>query len=42
VWPIAVYSPPTASPIAPATTSPELIPIRTEKFSPSARRSSAA
>ena len=32
--PIAVYSPSPLAPIAPATTSPELIPIRVEKLRP--------
>ena len=34
MWPIAVYSPSPPAPIAPATTSPELIPIRAEKLRP--------
>ena len=42
VWPTAVYSIPRSSPIPPTTTSPELRPIRTRKFSPLVRRSSAA
>ena len=34
MWPIAVYSPSPPVPIAPATTSPELIPIRVGEVEP--------